>query len=301
MSLPRIHCAFAKCTASSEEDFAEEAKAVREIDRASGTQDDNRHAEAFWDRVLKEHIVRQHKDAIREVALVEEDADVWDVYKEALAVQERLERDEEQPRERERRVVPRGREHVRSIERAFEDAFEACCVVALIISNYADFVLIAGMLICNACIGFYEERKAQASLDGLKSKLEATVSCVRDGTPQLVGVALLVPGDVISLRGGNAIPADVEWLEGDTIKVDTAPLTGEPLPWSVPRPDKEGEPGSGKVMWAGMTVVQGEAEGARDGVGLRELVDQFVGLVPQPQLDEFLKKLSASGGTAPDT
>ena len=89
MSLPRIHCAFAKCTASSEKDFAEEAKAVREIDRASGCQDDDRHAEAFWDRVLKAHIVRRHKDAIREVALVEEDADVWDVYKEALAVQER--------------------------------------------------------------------------------------------------------------------------------------------------------------------------------------------------------------------
>ena len=135
---------------------------------------------------------------------------------------------------------------------------EACCVVALIISNYADFVLIAGMLICNACIGFYEERKAQASLDGLKSKLEATVSCVRDGTPQLVGVALLVPGDVISLRGGNAIPADVEWLEGDTIKVDTAALTGEPIPWSVPRKDKEGEPGSGKKILSGCTLMQGE-------------------------------------------
>ena len=40
--------------------------------------------------------------------------------------------------------------------------------------------------------------------------------------------------------------------------MDTAPLTGEPLPWSVPRPDKHGEPGSGKVMWAGMTMVQGE-------------------------------------------
>ena len=51
--------------------------------------DDDRHAEAFWDRVLKAHIVRQHKDEIQDVAFVEEDDDVWDVYKEALAVQER--------------------------------------------------------------------------------------------------------------------------------------------------------------------------------------------------------------------
>ena len=61
MSLPRIHCAFAKCTACTEDDFAEDAKAVREIDRVSGWQDDDRHAEAFWDRVLKAHILRQHK------------------------------------------------------------------------------------------------------------------------------------------------------------------------------------------------------------------------------------------------
>ena len=62
---------------------------MRGIQKKSGSLDEDPHAEAFWDRVLKEHIVRQHKDAIREVALVEEDADVWDVYKEALAVQER--------------------------------------------------------------------------------------------------------------------------------------------------------------------------------------------------------------------
>ena len=82
------------------------------------------------------------------------------------------------------------------------------------------------------------------------------VSVIRDGQPVSLEVTRLVPGDVIALRGGQAVPADCLWIEGDVIKVDTAPLTGEPLPWSVPRADKDGEPGSGKVMWAGMTVVQ---------------------------------------------
>ena len=90
MSLPRIHCAFATCTACTEKDFAFDAKSVREIDRLrSSPEDDDWHAEAFWDRVLKAHIVRQHKDEIQDVAFVEEDDDLWDVYKEALAVQER--------------------------------------------------------------------------------------------------------------------------------------------------------------------------------------------------------------------
>ena len=62
---------------------------MREIDRASGWQGDDRHAEAVWDRVLKAHILRQHKGQIQDVAFVEEDDDVWEVYKEGLAVQER--------------------------------------------------------------------------------------------------------------------------------------------------------------------------------------------------------------------
>merc|ERR1712078_323681 len=89
MSLPRIHCAFAKCTACTEEDFSEDVKVVRDMDRVSGWQEGDRHAEVFWDRVLKAHILRKHKQLIQGVAFVEEDDDLWDVYKEGLAVQER--------------------------------------------------------------------------------------------------------------------------------------------------------------------------------------------------------------------
>ena len=87
--LDRIHCAFRSCTGDFAEDFAEDEKEERGIERASASPDDDRHAEAFGDRALKAHIVRQHKDKIQDVAFVEEDDDVWDVYKEALAVQER--------------------------------------------------------------------------------------------------------------------------------------------------------------------------------------------------------------------
>ena len=86
--LDRIHCAFPSCTGDFDKDFAVDVQTVRETERASASPDDDRHAEAFWDRVLKEHIVRKHKDEIQNVALVEDDY-VWDVYKEALAVQER--------------------------------------------------------------------------------------------------------------------------------------------------------------------------------------------------------------------
>ena len=158
---------------------------------------------------------------------------------------------------------------------------EIACVLALIIRDYPSFGMIVAMLVINASLGFYEEQKAQASLDGLRSKLAATVSCVRDGTPALLDVALLVPGDVISLRGGNAIPADVAWLEGDTIKLDTAALTGEPIPWSVPRPDKPGEPGSGRRMLSGCTLLQGECMCVVECTGLETEIGQAAALVNQ--------------------
>merc|ERR1711968_44627 len=55
------------------------------------------------------------------------------------------------------------------------------------------------------------------------------------------------------------VPADCMHLEGDTVAVDTAPLTGEPIPWKVPRPDDHGKPeGSGKLLLAGCTIMNGE-------------------------------------------
>ena len=62
---------------------------IRDRDKGSRCHDDDRHADAFGDRVLKAHILRHHKEQIQDLALAEEDDDVWEVYKEGLAVQER--------------------------------------------------------------------------------------------------------------------------------------------------------------------------------------------------------------------
>jgi len=76
----------------------------------------------------------------------------------------------------------------------------------------------------------------------------------------MLEVFLIVPGDIILVRGGNVVPADGMWMEGDELSVDQAALTGESLPVEVPREDSEGEPGSGKKLWSGSIVKTGEAE-----------------------------------------
>lgn len=83
--------------------------------------------------------------------------------------------------------------------------------------------------------------------------MEQKIATLRDGSAQQLLTRLLVPGDVILLVGGALVPADVDWLEGDILSIDTAALTGEPLPRKYPSEDH------GRLILCGSTVVAGEA------------------------------------------
>jgi H+-transporting ATPase len=83
--------------------------------------------------------------------------------------------------------------------------------------------------------------------------MEQKIAVLRDGAAQNLLTRLLVPGDIILLCGGAAVPADVDWVEGDILSVDTAALTGEPLPRKYPSEDH------GKSILSGCTIVAGEA------------------------------------------
>ena len=83
--------------------------------------------------------------------------------------------------------------------------------------------------------------------------MEQKIAVLRDGQATHLLTRLLVPGDVVLLVGGASVPADVEWLEGDVLSIDTAALTGEPLPRKYPSEDY------GRMILCGSTVVAGEA------------------------------------------
>ncbi|CAE8599884.1 unnamed protein product [Polarella glacialis] len=154
--------------------------------------------------------------------------------------------------------------------------------LSAVTADWPDFAVIVLMLLVNALIGFHEEYKARQSLDALKAQMTATVPVKRDGTMVIMPVAELVPGDVIFLRGGNVVPADCEFIEGDEMLVDTAALTGEPLPRKVPRADREGEaPGAGKALLSGCIIKQGEGHCEVKETGLNSEIGQAAGLVAQ--------------------
>lgn len=131
---------------------------------------------------------------------------------------------------------------------------ELAAIVSIAVQDYTDSGIILAMLFINACLGFHEEYKAKKSLDELSHQLESEVAVRRNGETLQLNVKELVPGDVVLLVGGTIVPADTKWIKGDTVSVDTAPLTGEPIPRKYP-----GE--HGDVILSGTTVVAGECYG----------------------------------------
>jgi H+-transporting ATPase len=92
-------------------------------------------------------------------------------------------------------------------------------------------------------------------LDELSNSLESEIAVRRSGETKVIPTKELVPGDICLLVGGTVVPADIKFVKGDTMSIDTAALTGEPLPRKYPSTDY------GDVILSGSTVVAGECYG----------------------------------------
>ncbi|KAF1788251.1 P-type ATPase, cytoplasmic domain N [Phytophthora cactorum] len=120
-------------------------------------------------------------------------------------------------------------------------AMEVAAVLSIVLLDYADFALILFLLLLNACIGYLEEVQAGDAVSALMGQLAPEAKVFRDGEIKNTPADLLVPGDVLRVRLGDVIPADLKFLEGDAIKVDQSSLTGESLPGYSGSVVKQGE------------------------------------------------------------
>ncbi|HTR87091.1 MAG TPA: plasma-membrane proton-efflux P-type ATPase [Reyranella sp.] len=107
---------------------------------------------------------------------------------------------------------------------------ETAAILSAVVQHWADFAVILVMLLVNAGVGFWQEFKADNAIELLKQRLALKARVRRDGTWKDIEARLLVPGDVVALKLGNVIPADVTLLGGAYLSVDQSALTGESLP-----------------------------------------------------------------------
>nr|MCU0627683.1 HAD-IC family P-type ATPase [Gemmatimonadaceae bacterium] len=90
--------------------------------------------------------------------------------------------------------------------------------------------MIAGVVVLNALVGFAQEWRARAAIDALAGRLATPATVVRDGRRDRIDAAMLVPGDIVLLEGGDRVPADLRLLESAECAIDESALTGESLP-----------------------------------------------------------------------
>ncbi|MEU4887325.1 MULTISPECIES: cation-translocating P-type ATPase [Streptomyces] len=106
----------------------------------------------------------------------------------------------------------------------------AAAVVAGIIGDIKDAVVITIVLLINATIGYLQERRAERSLEALRQMLVPTARVRREGRLQMVPARTLVPGDVVLLEAGDRIPADGRLVIAESAEAAEAALTGESHP-----------------------------------------------------------------------
>lgn len=136
---------------------------------------------------------------------------------------------------------------------------EAAIVLQLALGKYVESAIIAGLLVFNAALGFFQEGRAQATLAALKSRLALTAAVRRNGIWMNLPAAEMVPGDIVKLSLGAVVAADVRLIEGSVL-LDQSLLTGESVPI---------EAGPAFETCAGALVRRGEAVAEVTATGTR--------------------------------
>ncbi|RIA04407.1 hypothetical protein BRARA_K01354, partial [Brassica rapa] len=171
---------------------------------------------------------------------------------------------------------------------------EAAAIMAIALANgdgrppdWQDFVGIVCLLVINSTISFWEENNAGNAAAALMAGLAPKTKVLRDGKWSEQEASILVPGDIVSIKLGDIIPADARLLEGDALKVDQSALTGESLPATK---------GPGEEVFSGSTCKQGEIEAVVIATGVHTFFGKAAHLVDSTnQVGHFQKVLTAIG------
>lgn len=163
-----------------------------------------------------------------------------------------------------------GRESVlRVILRQFRDPLVyvllAAGIVSVVIGNVSDAGFIFAVLALNAGLGAYQEYRAASAAEALEKVIEIRAQVVRGGQARQVGAEDLVPGDIVEVEAGSAVPADIRLLASKSLRSDESLLTGESTPVEKDADADVSEDATtgdrATILHAGSAVLSGEGRG----------------------------------------
>jgi H+-transporting ATPase len=148
---------------------------------------------------------------------------------------------------------------------------ELIMVLSAVLGNYLNLAVVGALLLVNAVLSFTQEHRAAGVVETLRRRLRVSARVRRDSSWQVIPARELVPGDIVRVRPGDIIPADVKLLTG-ALKVDQSALTGE---------SKDADKSPGEVLSSGSVVRRGEGNGVVMLTGARTYFGRTTELVQE--------------------
>jgi H+-transporting ATPase len=158
---------------------------------------------------------------------------------------------------------------------------EFAAALSIAIQHWDDFAIIFTLLIVNAVVGFWQEHKADNAIEMLKKRLAPKARVLREGKWQEIPARELVLGDIVRVRLGDVVPADVKLMKGEYLLADESALTGESLPV---------EKHVSEIAYAGSIVRQGEMDASVVATGLNSFFGKTTRLVAEAKTGSHFQK-----------
>lgn len=162
---------------------------------------------------------------------------------------------------------------------------ELTALLTWVLGNPGDTYVVLALLVLNGVLGFYQEERANHAIALLRQRLQVNARVKRDGLWSVLPARDLVPGDVVRIRTGDFVPADVRVHDG-FVEVDQSAVTGESLAVEKGRDD---------VVISGSTIIRGEATNVVVATGTKTYFGKTVELVqiakPRLHMEEVTSKV----------
>ena len=146
---------------------------------------------------------------------------------------------------------------------------EAAILIQVVSGKELEAAFITLLLLANAALSFFQEGRAQATLQALSARLALSATCKRDGVWATLEATLLVPQDLVTVSLGSVVPADLHILSG-AVLADQSMLTGESQPL---------EAAAGATLFAGALIRRGQAIALVTATGTRTAYGRTAELV----------------------
>ncbi len=163
---------------------------------------------------------------------------------------------------------------------------EIAAILSAITLDWADFTIVLILLVFNAIIGFWQEYKADSAIEMLKQNLEVKAQVLRNKNWIRIPSRELIPGDVVHIKLGEIVPADLKIIKGKNIELDQSALTGESLPVHKEK---------GDIALMSSIIKRGDAEAIVIGTGMNTYFGETASLIqkakPQSHYQKSIMKI----------